>query len=53
MKAIVIGMGVQGNKRKKYLKNDFIYSVDNFKKADFKSFKSVPLNSYDTYCLYT
>lgn len=48
MKAIVIGMGVQGNKRKKYLKNDFIYSVDNFKKADFKSFKSVPLNSYDT-----
>ena len=48
MKAIVIGMGVQGIKRKRHLKNDFIYSVDNLKKADFKSVKSVPINSYDT-----
>ena len=34
MKAIVVGMGVQGIKRKKSLRNDFICSVDNFKKSN-------------------
>ena len=48
MKAIIVGMGVQGNKRKKFLGKDFIFSVDKFKKADFKSIYEVPLNKFDT-----
>ena len=48
MRAIVVGMGVQGNKRKKFLGKDFIYSVDKFSKADFKRIEEVPLNKYDT-----
>jgi scyllo-inositol 2-dehydrogenase (NADP+) len=48
MKAIVVGMGVQGNKRKKFLGKDFIYSVDKFQKADFKKIEEVPLDKYDT-----
>ena len=48
MKAIIIGMGIQGNKRKKFLKKDFIFSVDKFKKADFKLVNNVPINTYDT-----
>jgi predicted dehydrogenase len=40
-------MGIQGIKRKKYLGNDFIYSVDKFKSADFKSISDVPLKDYD------
>ena len=41
-------MGVQGNKRKKFLGKDFIFSVDKFKKADFKSIYEVPLDKFDT-----
>ena len=37
MKAIIVGMGVQGNKRKKFLGKDFIYSVDKFKSLSFFS----------------
>ena len=48
MKAIIVGMGVQGNKRKKFLGKDFIFSVDKFEKADFKSIYEVPLNKFDT-----
>jgi len=48
MKAIIVGMGVQGNKRKFFLGKDFVYSVDRFKKADFKSISNVPLNKFDT-----
>ena len=48
MKAIIVGMGVQGNKRKKFLGKDFIFAVDKFKKADFKSIYEVPLNKFDT-----
>ena len=48
MKAIVVGMGVQGKKRKHILGKDFIYSVDKFKKADFKSIYEVPLDKFDT-----
>ena len=32
MKVIIIGLGTQGNKRKKYLGKDFVASVDPFKK---------------------
>ena len=48
MKAIIVGMGVQGNKRKKFLGKDFIFSVDKFEKADFKSIYEVTLNKFDT-----
>ena len=48
MKAIIVGMGVQGKKRKKFLGRDFVYTVDKFAKADFKSIYKVPLNKFDT-----
>ena len=48
MKAIIVGMGVQGNKRKKFLGKEFVYSVDKYKKADFLSIYQVPLNNFDT-----
>ena len=48
MKAIIVGMGVQGKKRKRFLGNDFVYTVDKFEKADFKSIYKVPLNKFDT-----
>lgn len=49
MKAIIVGMGVQGVKRKKSLSSkEFIGSVDKFKKSNFYSIQNVPLNSYDT-----
>ena len=49
MKAIVIGMGVQGIKRKKYLKNNYVCSVDKYKKdADYKNLNDVPLKLYDS-----
>ena len=47
MKAIIVGMGVQGTKRKKYLGKNFVCSVDKFKKADYKSILEVPLESYN------
>ena len=37
MRVIIIGMGIQGKKRKKFLGREFVYSVDKFKPADFKS----------------
>ena len=48
MKAIVVGMGVQGVKRKKFLGKDFKYSVDKYLQADFKKIEHVPLDKYDT-----
>ena len=48
MKVTVVGMGVQGEKRKKYLGKDYIFSVDKYKSADYKSILDVPLKAYDT-----
>ena len=48
MKVVIIGMGVQGIKRKNILKKDYLYSVDKFKKAHFKNIKDVPFKKYDT-----
>ena len=49
MKIIVIGLGNQGLKRKKFAKGDFIASVDPFNKsADYKKITDVPLNLYDS-----
>jgi hypothetical protein len=50
MKAIVVGLGVQGKKRKNNLnQNEYVASVDPFNlSADFKDIKDVLLQSYDT-----
>ena len=50
MKIIVVGLGVQGNKRKKILnKKDFVASVDPVNsKANYKFLKQVPLKDYDS-----
>ena len=48
MKAIIIGLGVQGKKRKKILGKKYICSVDTNGNGDYTSIKEVPLNLYDT-----
>ena len=48
MKVVIVGMGIQGLKRKKILGKNFCYSVDSAKKANFKSVKAVPMKNYDT-----
>ena len=48
MRVIIIGMGIQGKKRKKFLGREFVYSVDKFKPADFKSIYKVPLDKFDS-----
>ncbi len=50
MKVVIIGLGIQGKKRKKILeKKYFVASVDPINKdADYKSIKDVPINSYDS-----
>ena len=46
MKFLIVGYGSQGKKRKKFLGKDFVYTVDKFVKADFKSIYKVPLEFY-------
>lgn len=49
MKAIVVGLGIQGKKRKKFAGSDFVASVDtHVAEAEYKHIKDVPLSSYDT-----
>ena len=48
MRAVVVGMGVQGKKRKSILGKEFVYSVDKFIKSDFKNLSDVPKKHYDT-----
>ena len=50
MKILIVGLGVQGQKRKKILnENHFCASVDiKNKNADFKSIEDVPLGKYDS-----
>ena len=47
MNILIVGMGVQGKKRKKTIGKDFHYSVDKYKYSDFKSIYEVPLEKYD------
>ena len=50
MRILIVGLGVQGQKRKKLLSKIFFYAsvdIDN-KKADFQSIKEVPLKNYDS-----
>lgn len=49
MKAIVIGLGVQGHKRRKFAGSDYVASVDPVnKEAEYRTVEEVPLSSYDT-----
>ena len=47
MRTIVVGMGVQGEKRKRFAGRDFVASVDPVRAADYRSLEEVPLDSYD------
>jgi len=48
MKAIVIGLGVQGHKRRKFAGSDYVASIDPVnKEAEFRTVEDVPLSSYD------
>lgn len=48
MKAIVVGLGVQGYKRRRFAGSDFVASVDPFNgEADYKSIEEVPIADYN------
>jgi predicted dehydrogenase len=48
MRAIVVGLGVQGKKRRRFAGPDFIAAVDPFNpEADYKLLADVPLDCYD------
>lgn len=49
MRTIVIGLGIQGNKRKIYAGSDFKFSVDPYNTvADFKDLNEVDFSSFDS-----
>lgn len=48
MKTIIVGMGIQGNKRKRFLKKNLRYTVDRLVEADFKTIYDVPLKDFDS-----
>jgi scyllo-inositol 2-dehydrogenase (NADP+) len=48
MKAIVVGLGVQGQKRRRFAGSDYVASVDPFRPdADYRFVEDVPLGAYD------
>jgi len=48
MKAIVLGLGVQGHKRRRVAGDDYVACVDPVnEEADYKCIEDVPLDSYD------
>ena len=48
MRVIVVGLGIQGHKRRDFAGSDFVASVDPFNsEADYKTLEDVPLSSYD------
>ena len=48
MRVIVVGLGVQGYKRRRFAGADFVASVDPVnKEADFRRLEDVPLDRYD------
>lgn len=48
MRAIVVGMGVQGHKRRRFAGADYVASVDPVNKdADYRDIADVPLADYD------
>ena len=48
MRIIVVGLGVQGHKRRSHAGDDFVASVDPFNpKADYRELSEIPLADYD------
>ncbi len=48
MRVIVVGLGVQGHKRRKFAGADFVASVDPFNaEAEYRKIEDVPLDRYD------
>lgn len=49
MKAIVVGLGIQGHKRREFAGADCVASVDPVnEKAEYRAVEDVPVSSYDT-----
>ena len=50
MKILIVGLGIQGQKRKKLLNKRLIFATVDIKNknANFKNIKDVPLNKYDS-----
>jgi len=45
MKVVVVGLGVQGQKRRRFAGSDYVASVDPFNlEADYRSIEVVPLD---------
>jgi predicted dehydrogenase len=48
MKVVIVGLGVQGQKRRRFAGCDYVAGVDPFKpEADYRSIEEVPLGAYD------
>jgi len=48
MRALVIGLGVQGEKRRRVCRDDYVGSVDPFNEAaDYRDISDVPLSKFD------
>ena len=45
-KTLIIGYGVQGKKRSKFLKSNSFITLDKESKSDFSELNKVPLRSY-------
>jgi scyllo-inositol 2-dehydrogenase (NADP+) len=49
MKAIVVGLGIQGHKRREFAGADYVASVDPVnEEAEYRAVEDVPVSSYDT-----
>ena len=54
MRSIVVGLGVQGNKRRQFAGNDYIAAIDPVNsEAHYKNLQDVPLNLFDAALLCT
>ena len=54
MRTIVIGLGIQGRKRREHCGDDFVYYVDpNIQAANYRTAYDVPLDSFDAACVCT
>lgn len=49
MRIAIVGLGIQGEKRLKYLKNDIVLTIDPYNsKADYRKIEEAPLQLFDT-----
>lgn len=49
MKTIIVGLGVQGKKRRQFAGNDFVAAIDPLNaEAQYKDVREVPLSDYDS-----